>query len=193
MTLSRPRFFFDFVDPLSYLVSRELTTDGGASEAVGSLVWTPFELRPPPTPLVGQNDGSLVDRWAEALDSAEVMGIELRPPELVPWSRKAHELTLYAETHERDDEVRARTFEAYFVQGADIGRVDVLVEIGRSAGLDLTETKAVLDVDRFEGAILEARALGASLEISDVPALLSGDGLLRGFHNRTAIGTFLRA
>ena len=191
MTISRPRFFFDFVDPLSYLVSRELAADPGETGALESPVWTPFELRPPPTPLIGLDDDSLADRWGQAHGPAEGMGIELRPPELVPWSRKAHELALYAETHGREDEVRARTFDAYFIEGADIGRVDVLVAIGRRAGLDLTETKAVLDVDRFEGAILEARALGASLEIFDVPTLVVGDRRLRGFHNRTAIGTFL--
>lgn len=191
MPTSSPRFFFDFVDPISYLVAREL--GGGGPKALPSIAWTPFELRPPPAPLVDVQDVSLRDRWAAAHAQAEAQGIALHPPMLVPWSRKAHELTLHAETRDVGAAVRARIFEAYFIEGIDIGRIDVLVGIAREEGLDLTETKAVLDVDRFEAEILEARALGRSLGIADVPTLVSGDRRLEGFHNRTTIGTFLRA
>ena len=192
MPASPPRFFFDFVDPLSYLVARELAAHP-VDEARGSIAWTPFELRPPPAPLVDLSDVSLRDRWASGRAQAESQGIELRPPRLVPWSRKAHELALHAEARDVGAAVRARIFEAYFMDGTDIGRIDVLVGIAREEGLDLTEAKAVLDVDRFEAEILEARALGRSLAIGNVPALVSGDRRLEGFHNRTAIGTFLRA
>jgi len=193
MSTSRPRLFFDFVDPLSYLLARELAADGDADSAPEAVAWTPFELRPPPSRLLAIRDVWLDDRWVRARAQAEEEGIELRPPELVPWTRKAHELTVHAETKGVAATVRTRTFEAYFIEGADIGRVDVLVDIGRTAGLDLTETKAVLDVDRFESAILEARALGTSLAVADVPTLIRDDRRLEGFHNRSTLGTFLRA
>ena len=121
------------------------------------------------------------------------MGISFTPPDLVPWTRKAHELALFAQESGVGDVVRTRIFETYLLEGGDIGRVDVLVELGRQAGLDATETKAVLDVDRYEAAVVEARGSAEELGISDTPTLVVEERRLRGFHNRTTLGTFLRS
>lgn len=189
MTTQTELFFFDLIDPLSYLTARALVAL--RTPDAPSVAWTPFELRPPPTPLVGLDDPSLTTRWGEAHREAEEEGLDLSPPSIVPWSRKAHELCLYAREQGVGEEVTMAAFHAYLIEGRDIGRVDVLVDIGCACGLDLTETKAVLDVDRFESLVLEARSLGSSMGVGDVPTLISGNTRLEGFHNRTALGTFL--
>lgn len=191
MTDTKAHFFFDFIDPLSYLVTLELAEVEGRPPEI--IAWMAFELRPPPIPLATIGDPSLAGRWTLAREKAQRLGVAFEPPELVPWTRKAHELALYAESSGVGEAVRTRLFEAYLLEGMDIGRVDVLVGIGREVGLDATETKIVLDVDSFEAAVLDVRAGARSAGVTSTPTIVRGAGRLEGFHNRTALGTFLRA
>jgi len=190
--MSRPpaAFYFDFIDPLSYLVGLELDSIVGPTDERVARIG--FEIRPPPTPLTDIDDPALASRWDVGRAVAADLGLSLSPPRLVPWSRKAHELHLYAASHDLGPDVRAAVFDAYFVAGHDIGRIDVLVEVGCSAGLDVTETKVVLDVDRFEAGVTVARDAAASAGVTDAPVLLLGPARLEGFHNRSTLGTFLR-
>jgi predicted DsbA family dithiol-disulfide isomerase len=77
-----------------------------------------------------------------------------------------------------------------FGRGEDIGRVDVLVGIAGTLGLDPTETKAVLDVDRHAQDVATVSA-AAAVSVGEPPALSFGGRVLRGFHNRDAVRTFL--
>lgn len=183
------RFFYDFIDPLSYLVAREIRALPSLPE--GTLAWHPFELRPPPTPLVTLDDDALADRWRQARQLAgDAVGFD--PPTLVPWTRKAHELVLHAAEHDLEARIRDRVFDAYHLEGADIGRVDVLVALAVELGLDRTGTKAVLDVDRHEAEVATLRADAGSQGVTDTPTILGGDQRLEGFHNRDRLGTLLR-
>lgn len=185
MTTESARIYFDLIDPLSYLVAKEI--DG--VEDFPGLTWRPFELRPPPAPMTTSDDPALASRWRLAREAGPSVGFA--PGELVPWTRKAHELLLHAPPG-RADTLRLRVFEAYLLEGRDIGRIDVLVELARSAGLDATATKAVLDVDRHEADVRTARLEADADDITDTPVIVRGHRRLEGFHNRTALGTFLR-
>lgn len=196
-------FYFDFTDPLSFLVARSLADL--AATATGELIWHPFELRPPPTPLIGVDDPSFAARWSTARERAP--DVPFAPPRLVPWTRKAHELVAYAaedvtedgtpaagstaDTNELAELIRGRLFEAYHLEGRDIGRVDVLVDLAVGAGLDRTRTKAVLDVDRHEAAISSGRDAALAEGIDQTPTVVRGGTRLEGFHDRAALGTLL--
>ena len=190
MPNSPAAFYFDFIDPLSYLLEIELEAVVGPTDERVARIG--FEIRPPPAPLTDIDDPAIASRWDVARAVAEELGLSLSPPRLVPWSRKAHELHLYAASRDLGPNIRAAVFDAYFVGGCDIGRIDVLVEVARSAGLDVTETKAVLDVDRFEAELTAARDRAASADVVDAPVLVLGSARLEGFHNRSTLGTFLR-
>jgi predicted DsbA family dithiol-disulfide isomerase len=181
-------FYFDFVDPLSYL--QELELQGlavpSAFESIG------FELAPPPAPLTSIDDERWQRRYAEARTLPAAAGIALAPPPLVPWTRKAHELHALARASGRADEVRRGIFEAYFGRGEDIGRVDRLVEIATSLGFDRTAVKAALDVDRYDEEVAKARRIAVETGIVDTPSIALPAGILRGFHNRDALGSLLR-
>ncbi|MDX1647479.1 MAG: DsbA family protein [Longimicrobiales bacterium] len=191
MSVPRHAVYFDFIDPLSYLLATEL--DALDPEESAPFVWHPFELRPPPTPLVRVDDPTLSGRWARARRLGAERGIVFDPPDLVPWTRKAHELVLLGDEHEKSAALRDAIFRAHLLEGSDIGRVDVLVEIAVDLGLPRTETRAVLDVDTHRAAVAASRADAASQGISDTPTLLVGDRRVEGFHNRDALGTLLRS
>lgn len=171
----RSAFYFDFVDPVSFVVANMVEEAGAAT----LIEWRGLELRPPPGRLIDPNGAAWRVRHSRALELAECVGAG-RPPEptLLPWTRKAHELCEFARERDCAHRVRHDLFRAGFVDHVDIGRIDSLVDIAVRAGLDRTETKAVLDVDRYTGAVLANRKSARTRGIADVPALVSPTGSL---------------
>jgi len=189
MDTSALQFHFDFADPFSWLMAREL--EMALTDELHGVVWSGFEHRPPPTPMIELDDPQIANVWSEAREIGAALGVELRPPPLVPWTRKAHELALHAEAAGAGGIVRSAIFEGYMLEGLDIGRVDVLVEIARAAGLDPTEAKAVLDVDRYEATVAETRTAALTRGITRAPELELGARRLSGFRNAAVVRTFL--
>jgi len=183
-------FFYDYVDPLAYLVERELAHAGppGAPPAVRRV---PLELRPPPAPLLDPDAPEWRTRWEAALEEASRHGIRLAEPALLPWTRKAHELVLHAASAGVGEAAHRAVFDAVFLNGRDVGRVDVLVALARELGLDAREARVVLDVDRYAEDVIAGRAEAAAAGVAASPALASAHGTLQGFHNRDALRTFL--
>jgi predicted DsbA family dithiol-disulfide isomerase len=173
-----PRFWFDYVDPWSFIM--EVRLREAERKADVDAVRTAFELAPPPAPLLRIDEPSWSDRWDTAQREGRRMGLELTPPGSVPWTRKAHELALHARTCRRFAHVHDALLRAYHLDGRDIGRVDVLVEIGVRAGLDRAETHTVLGVDRH---LAEVRTLRDSAEregVRGVPTLSLGERRIEG-------------
>lgn len=173
MSPAPPRFFFDYIDPASFVlevrlrrVERELGTE---------VVRHPVELRVPPDPVMDPSSPGWRARWEAARGVAAEEGITLVRPRLVPWSRKAHELGLEAREAGAWEPVHDALFRAYHQEGRDIGRVDVLVDVAIGHGLDRTATRAVLDVDRHLDPLLELRAEAERLDVPGVPTILAGE------------------
>lgn len=183
------RFFFDAVDPLSFAMHHALGTAEEQRDV--RAVRTPIEGYPADAPLTDTRDPFWQTRWSQGQRLAERMGFSLVRPDLVPRSRKAHELLLHAKGFELGRPALDAIFAAYFLEGRDIGRIDVLVDIAHSLGLDLAESKAVLDVDRYEADILRARQQAVEAGVTSAPALVTLTSTLQGFHNQAAIGTLL--
>ena len=184
------RFYFDFLDPLSHLVELELReverTHGGRVARV------PFELRPPPAPMLDPGAEAWRTRWDTAARAAEAREARLPdPPALIPWTRKAHELVLIAEEQDLGSRVRRVLFERAFDARVDIGRIDVLVAIAVELGMDETETKATLDVDRHTPTVERARTAAEAEGVRAPPTLVFAGRKLEGFHNADEIVSFL--
>jgi len=178
------RLYLDYIDPGSFLMDGRLRR---AAEATGVRVRTvAWEVRRPPEPLLDPGDPAWQGYWRDMVAEAGDR-LAAEPPALVPWTRKAHELGLFAGEKGCFDTVHASLFRAFLLEGRDIGRVDVLVELGREAGLDLTEMKAVLDVDRFAGVLDKEREAGAALGIRGVPSLVCGSEILEGIHDEETL------
>ncbi|MEM7416138.1 MAG: DsbA family protein [Gemmatimonadota bacterium] len=188
MTSEPIRLYYDFTDPLSWLVGHEVERWAGTSGV--SVSWIGVEQNPPPNPLLGADEEQVVRQWDEALTAGEPV---LSRPTLpfVPWTRKAHELVRLAEAEGDPAKTRREIFAAYLSRGEDIGRVDVLVELARSLGFDRTHAKAVLDVDRFEAAVAEATASALARGIHETPSLEWRGKKLSGFHDPGTVLTFL--
>lgn len=176
MRTAGPRFFFDFVDPASRLASH-MIDEAGAADAVR---WRGFELRPPPRPMVDPADPHWRARHSRIAARVRRVGLPMETPDLIPWTRKAHELGEFARDRDCYHDIRRALFRAHFVDRIDVGRIDLLVEIAHRAGLDRTETRAVLDVDRYTGVVLGHRRTAAAHGVTEVPALVAGGRRLEG-------------
>jgi predicted DsbA family dithiol-disulfide isomerase len=185
------RFYFDYVDPISYLVEGEVQ----AAEAhLGlSVERLPLELTPPSQGMLDPDGPAWTARLEEAHSLAGELGRSFRIPAVIPWTHKAHELVMLARSSERQVEMHRRLFTAVFQDGQDIGRIDVLVALAQSLGFDLRETRAALDVDLHTEALEAIRRETAAAGIQRIPTVTRGGERLEGFHNRHALSTFLHA
>jgi predicted DsbA family dithiol-disulfide isomerase len=118
-------------------------------------------------------------------------------PDMRPRTRKAHEAARFARDRGMERPVRDAIYAAHFVEGRDIGRVDVLVELGTALGLDRTELKVVLDIDQLTVAILQDREAAGRLGITETPALVVASGsearILTGLRSPSELATILNA
>ena len=163
--------FSDFTCPFSYVTEAALRRLGGETEL--AVDHRAFELFPVPAPL--PLDAGM--EWAEPLRPlAGEVGVDLLRPGYQSRTRKAHEAARLAEERGVGVEMRAALFEGYFREGLDIGRIDVLVELGERVGLDRTELKVVLDIDRFTDAVLGDRETALRSGVRETPTLVVGSG-----------------
>ncbi len=172
--------YTDYVCPFCYLA--EVALDAVRAEGVAIEV-RPFELRPAPAPLHDPDAAELRVEWERSvLPLAEAFGVSgLRQPRFSTRTRKAHEAAAYAHAHGAGAAMHRALFDAYFREQRDIGRVDVLVEIGIGLGLDRTGLKVALDIDRYTDDVVAQQAEALRLGIRAVPAHLAptGDGRFR--------------
>lgn len=177
------------MDPGSFLMDRRLRELEGDPELVVERL--PWEVVVPPSPLLDPADPAWTGYWDDMAGEGVEVGLELVRPTLVPWTRKAHELALLAREKGCFDRVHQALFRTFHLEGRDIGRVDVLVSLGRDAGLDLTETKAVLDIDRLAPDLEAVRMEGEALGVRGVPSLVLGDDIAEGVLSTSELKTFL--
>jgi predicted DsbA family dithiol-disulfide isomerase len=167
--------FTDYVCPFSYL-----SLEGLEAQAASGMVvhWRAFELRPQQTPPLGPFADA---EWAMVHAVAVENGVELMRPAARPRTRKAHEATRLAQTLDRADAMRRAIFDAYFRENRDIGRIDVLVEIGASIGIEPAAMKVALDVDVHTEDIEADQELASRLGIEGTPAFVAGADTRLGY------------
>lgn len=174
--------FSDFTCPFSYVTEtalRRRTIQGGIE-----IAYRAFELYPAPAPLP---EPEAIAAWEDALRPlASEVGIELRMPAFSTRTGKAHEAAAFAREQGHEAAMREAIFEAYWRDGSDIGRIDVLVELAIGIGLDRTQAKVVLDVDRHAEAVVRDRADALRAGIHQTPTTIIGSGP----ESRVIVGAF---
>jgi predicted DsbA family dithiol-disulfide isomerase len=166
--------YSDYVCPFCYLADaavQRLRAEGVAC------AYRAYELWPSPAPLPDAHTDAAARRWSEVIEPlARELAVDIRRPLVQPRSRKAHESVAFARERGRFDDMHAAVFRAFFVQGADIGRIDVLARIGEELGLDRTELKVALDIDQYTEHVLSDERAAAAEGIVAVPTMLTERG-----------------
>jgi predicted DsbA family dithiol-disulfide isomerase len=165
--------FSDFTCPHSYISEALLWRSAGTDL---ELRFRALELFPwPATPGPDIPEFS-PDEWAHILRSGADAGIVFNLPAMRPRTGKAHEAARFARDRGLEVELRREIFAAFWADGADIGRIDVLTAIAGMIGIDPEELKIALDIDRYAGEIHADNDLAGRLRIPGTPTIFLGTG-----------------
>lgn len=163
--------FSDFACPFSCVTEAALRRMEAAGEIESR--YLAYELFPDPAALPATVDGG----WMTVLRPlAEELGVELRMPAAPARTAKAHEAAAFAAARGVGPGMRDAIFAAYFAEGRDIARIDVLVSLGAALGLDPSELKVVLDVDTFAPRIRAEQQAARQAGVQGTPTLVAGTG-----------------
>jgi predicted DsbA family dithiol-disulfide isomerase len=89
-------------------------------------------------------------------------------------SRLAQELGKWADTQNGGEAIHDALYRAYFVDGRNIGDIEVLVEIADSVGLPAGAPRTVLEQRSFEAQIDSDWERSRSYGITGVPTFVAG-------------------
>ena len=89
-------------------------------------------------------------------------------------SRLAQELGKWADTQPGGEAIHDALFRAYFVDGRDISRPAVLLEIAEGVGLPVDAAREVLERRTFKDAVDADWALSREYGITGVPTFVAG-------------------
>jgi predicted DsbA family dithiol-disulfide isomerase len=142
--------------------------------------WLAFEIHPetPPEgmPLTTMFPRADAESMAGRLNSmGEPYGITFRKIEHIANSRLSLEAGEFAKQQGRFDQFHHAVFEAYFSRGKDIGSLEILTEIGRSAGLDATALETALKTGTYRQTLESMREEASRLAITAAPTFLIND------------------
>lgn len=162
--------FADFTSPYSYVTEAGLWRF--AQRHGATIVYRAYELYPAPATPPPEEEG-----WHDRVAPlAQELGLALGEPAFRPRTRKAHEAARFAAEHGVEQAYRAAVYSAYWREGQDVGRIDVLTGLVGPLGVDPEEMKIALDIDRYSDAVLRDQATAARLHLPGVPTLFVGSG-----------------
>ena len=145
--------------------------------------WLPFDLHPEYPP-EGIPREELRRRYPEDVHErtrhmVEDAGLTYNPPpDVVPNSRQALELTELAREQGLHDEVHTRLMHAYWTEARNIGDTDTLLDLVAEAGLDREEAAGALADRRYAQRVDASTAQAQQAGINAIPAFVLGGRLL---------------
>ena len=188
--------YSDVICPWCYIGKQHMQAALRQLEAEGlsfQVGWRPFQLNPdmpagglPRDEYRRAKFGTVArsrELDAQVADAARKAGIEIRHDRMqrTPNTMDAHRLIRWAGEQGKQDPAVDRIFEAYFVEGSDVGDRAVLVDLAGEAGLDREAAAAYLageagraEVAAEDEAVRRAGLTGVPTFVLDRHVLFSG-------------------
>jgi predicted DsbA family dithiol-disulfide isomerase len=183
MNTMKIEIFSDLICPWCYIGKRrmqaglKLLGKGFAPK----IVWRPFQLNPD-MPIEGMNRKNYRTKkfgsWersmamdAEVAATGRSLGIEFNYDKVLmtPNTLAGHRLLWWAEQQNHQDHLSEALFRAYFTEGRDVGRHDVLAEIAAEVGFPRADARAFLDSEAGKKEVDEEAQKGLKLGLQGVP------------------------
>ena len=95
-------------------------------------------------------------------------------------SRLAQELASWADTQKGGARIHQALFKAYFVDGNNIGDIEVLVQTAKSIGLSAAAARTTLTQRSFRANVDADWAKSKRYGITGVPAFVAGNQMVNG-------------
>jgi predicted DsbA family dithiol-disulfide isomerase len=189
--------FSDVICPWCYIGKRrlEMALDLLGGENNVEVRWQPFQLNPsmPIEGIARQTYRSAkFGSWERSLELdarvaavAASVGISFAFDQIArtPNTFNAHRLIAYAQTQGKQHAFVESLFRAYFTEGRDIGKRQVLCDLAVDAGMERTEVEGFLASNRGAGEMRLEEERGRRLGVNGVPFfLVDGRVALSGAH-----------
>jgi len=161
--------------------------------------WLAFPLHPE-TPEEGVDLTDLfkgrdlnIDAMMKKLKSvADSLGLPLSNRKKTYNSRLAQELGKWAEEEGRGDAFHMAMFKAYFVDGINLAKIDLLVEIAETLDLDGAAAREALEKRAYKSAVDGDWKRAYNLGITAVPTFLVNGNRLVGAQTYEALERLVR-
>lgn len=189
----------DVVCPWCWIGKRRLEKAIAAFDGEIKVRWLPFQLNPTmPKEGISRRDYRIrkfgswersleLDAQVAAAGKAEGIDFVFDKIERTPNTVDAHRLIWLADKQGVQDAVVEALFLAYFTDGRDISKRQVLVEVVAAAGLNRERAEAVLGSSEGQEALREADELGRQFRVDGVPFfIVNGKVTLSGAHQPDA-------
>ena len=150
--------FTDYVCPWCYLGDNRLKRIRGYYDIEVKLVHFPLH---PETPAEGRKLQHLFRCGPEKIAEKnnrmrgllEAEGLQFKDRTHTYNSRIAQEIGTWAETQDGGEAIHDKFFEAYFVEGRNVGDTSVILDVVTNAGLNTDEAHSVIKERRFKAAV----------------------------------------
>ena len=157
--------------------------------------WQPFELRPEPQPTLRPEGDYLQQAWARSVyPLAARLGVPIVLPRVSPQphTRLAWEGYQYARERGKGNDYNGRVLRAFFVEGQDIGRPEVLARLAGEVGLEADDFQTALATGRYrEGHQRALRRAYHTVRVTAVPAFVIGGRMLTGVQDRGTLAAVI--
>ncbi len=168
--------FSDYVCPWCYLGDNRVKRLKQNYDIIVRLVHFPLH---PETPAEGRARENFKARNTRMEGLMEAEGLPYGARSHTYNSRLAQEIATWAETQSGGNSIHDKFFETYFVDCRNIGDVEVIIDVVKSAGLDQRQARAVLAERRFKDAVDADWEKSRSYGITGVPTFVcNGQGLV---------------
>ncbi|HPN87334.1 MAG TPA: DsbA family protein [Smithella sp.] len=139
--------------------------------------WVSFELHPETPPagvLLAERfkDYDLSSFYEQLCQRGKEVSVVFGNQKILSNSRFALMASEYARDLDRYDSFHENMFHAYFTEGLDIGKTDVIAAVAKKSGLDEKGTRNAIHDDRYASRLNEARKEGKSLGLTGIPLFI---------------------
>lgn len=86
---------------------------------------------------------------------AAEMGVVMHQPAVQPYTRLAHEAAVFARCLDKGGDMADAIFRAHWVEGRDIGQIEVLCDLALKAGIDPVEMRVALEKGTVRDQVAE--------------------------------------
>ena len=128
---------------------------------------------------------------AQLKKTADQMELPFGERQMTFNSRKAQELSKWAERRGLRNAFHRAVFEAYFAEGKNIGRLPVLLEIVQAIGGDPEEARIALNDSHFQADVDQDWQRSRSLGITAVPTFFANGRRLVGAQSYQNLARFI--
>ena len=171
--------FTDYVCPWCYLGDNRLKKIKGYYDIKVKLVHFPLH---PETPAEGRKLQDLFRCGPEAIAEKNNRMRGLLEAEGLPFkdrthtynSRIAQEIGTWAETQDGGEAIHDKFFEAYFVEGRNVGDTSVILDVVTDAGLNTDEAHSVIKERRFKATVDRDWSKSHQYGVTGVPTFVAG-------------------